>query len=123
MRREERVTVQGRVKKQQPDGMSHMGGGGGRGSPHLDPPVKRLGEISSRPPANQTFSLAPSAQITLDTNFSSALLVPLKPQHQRGRGGRWTPPPPKQPGGPSHSSLMQAPPLHSRIWMLHSVGV
>ena len=28
MRREERVTVQGPVKKQQPDGMSHRGGGG-----------------------------------------------------------------------------------------------
>ena len=30
MRREERVTVQGPVKEQQPDGMSHRGGGGGR---------------------------------------------------------------------------------------------
>ena len=30
MRREEWVTVQGPVKKQQPDGMSHTGGGGGR---------------------------------------------------------------------------------------------
>ena len=29
MRRAERVTVQGPVKKQQPDGMSHGGGGGG----------------------------------------------------------------------------------------------
>ena len=29
MRREERVTVQGPVKEQQPDGMSHAGGGGG----------------------------------------------------------------------------------------------
>ena len=29
MRREERVTVQGPVKEQQPDGMSHGGGGGG----------------------------------------------------------------------------------------------
>ena len=29
MRREERVTVQGPVKKQQPDGMSHRGAGGG----------------------------------------------------------------------------------------------
>ena len=28
MRREERVTVQGPVKKRQPDGMSHGGGGG-----------------------------------------------------------------------------------------------
>ena len=36
MRREERVTVQGPVKEQQPDGMSHggagkVGGGGGGG--------------------------------------------------------------------------------------------
>ena len=31
MRREERVTVQGPVKEQQPDGMSHRGGGGGLG--------------------------------------------------------------------------------------------
>ena len=31
MRREERVTVQGPVKEQQPDGMSHEGGGGGAG--------------------------------------------------------------------------------------------
>ena len=31
MRREERVTVQGPVKEQQPDGMSHRGGGGGSG--------------------------------------------------------------------------------------------
>ena len=30
MRREERVTVQGPVKEQQPDGMSHRGGGGGQ---------------------------------------------------------------------------------------------
>ena len=30
-RREERVTVQGPVKKQQPDGISHRGGGGGKG--------------------------------------------------------------------------------------------
>ena len=30
MRRDERVTVQGPVKKQRPDGMSHGGGGGGQ---------------------------------------------------------------------------------------------
>ena len=36
MRREERVTVQGPVKEQQPDGMSHRGGGvGGRGGPFV----------------------------------------------------------------------------------------
>ena len=32
MRREERVTVQGPVKKQQPDGMSHRGGASGGGA-------------------------------------------------------------------------------------------
>ena len=31
MRREERVTVQGPVKEQQPDGMSNRGGGGDKG--------------------------------------------------------------------------------------------
>ena len=39
MRREERVTVQGPVKEQRPDGMSHRGGGGARtargGTGHL----------------------------------------------------------------------------------------
>ena len=33
MRREERVTVQGPVKEQQPNGMSHRGGGGVAGKP------------------------------------------------------------------------------------------
>ena len=37
MRREERVTVQGPVKKQQPDGMSHRGGGGGWTHPPIPP--------------------------------------------------------------------------------------
>ena len=40
MRREERVTVQGPVKKQQPDGLSH-GGGGGRWSPPPPWPPKQ----------------------------------------------------------------------------------
>ena len=35
MRREERVTVQGPVKEQQPDGMSHRGQAGDRGSSSL----------------------------------------------------------------------------------------
>ena len=41
-RREERVTVQGPVKKQQPDGMSHRGGGGATHSAlmaHTHPPL------------------------------------------------------------------------------------
>ena len=41
MRREERVTVQGPVKEQQPDGMSHRGGGGGCGR---CPPEKKCGK-------------------------------------------------------------------------------
>ena len=39
MRREDRVTVQGPVKKPQPDGLSD-GGGGGRSSP-----VKEMGGL------------------------------------------------------------------------------
>ena len=43
MRREERVTVQGPVKEQQPDGMSHRGeGGGGGGAPHRECPPPRV---------------------------------------------------------------------------------
>ena len=43
MRREERVTVQGLVKKQQPDGMSHGGGGaGGRSVDAPPPPLLRF---------------------------------------------------------------------------------
>ena len=46
MRREERVTVQGPVKKQQPDGMSHTGGSGKQGPcPPLSPGV----EMDRRP--------------------------------------------------------------------------
>ena len=36
MRREERVTVQGPVKKQRPDGMSHTGGRSGRKDESLE---------------------------------------------------------------------------------------
>ena len=43
MRREERVTVQGPVKEQQPDGMSHRGGGGTRGGAGAN--FMRAGEI------------------------------------------------------------------------------
>ena len=37
MRREERVTVQGSVKEQQPDGMSHRGLGGGTPNHYIHP--------------------------------------------------------------------------------------
>ena len=47
MRREERVTVQGPVKEQQPDGMSHGGGGGSAKRPKRPrPPV--VGETRGR---------------------------------------------------------------------------
>ena len=41
MRREERVTVQGPVKEQQPNGMSHRGGGGGAQRPGTPQPLRR----------------------------------------------------------------------------------
>ena len=45
MPREEGVTAQGPVKEQQPDGMSHAGGGGGQGGPWPSPLV--VGHITS----------------------------------------------------------------------------
>ena len=59
MRREERVTVQGPVKKQQPDGMSHRGGG----LPPLDPlppPLKQCpggGGVPPHPPTHPPFKM------------------------------------------------------------------
>ena len=54
MRREERVTVQGPVKEQQPDGMSHRGEGSHKpyvymAQPDTPPPPHRA------PPAGVTF--------------------------------------------------------------------
>ena len=51
MRREERVTVQGPVKEQQPDGMSHRGGTGGwtgGGGVHFSPPPVPLNPGSTQ---------------------------------------------------------------------------
>ena len=44
MRREDRVTVQGPVKKQQPDGMSHRGGGGLLPLEHRPGPERKRGQ-------------------------------------------------------------------------------
>ena len=54
MRREERVTVQGPVKEQQPDGMSHRGDPPPPG-PGTSPPQSDWAEFFSRPSANQNF--------------------------------------------------------------------
>ena len=79
MRREEWVTVQGPIKEQQPDGMSHRGGGGVLGwwvfsrvggSKALDPPpliIPRLFWVGLLPPL---LSLLTGA-------LSGCLLVPL----------------------------------------------
>ena len=52
MRREERVTVQGPVKEQQPDGMSHRAGGGGGWThpppPHLPFRVRQLPSVNNQ---------------------------------------------------------------------------
>ena len=58
MRREERVTVQGPVKEQQPDGMSHRGGAGGASLPSKDALGGGGGNPSPLPPP-------PSRQISL----------------------------------------------------------
>ena len=64
--------------------------GGGAGHPP-PPPLKdclqRCGQIFIQPSANQRFSLAPSAPISLDQKCSSRPSVPLKPQHHLGGGG------------------------------------
>ena len=48
MRREERVTVQGPVKEQQPDGMSHRGGEGGPTHPTHPPWTPPISKIHQR---------------------------------------------------------------------------
>ena len=57
---------------------------GGGGSTPATPPPPPEKSFSSGPSANQTFSLAPWAPISLDQKFSSA---PLKTQHHAGEGG------------------------------------
>ena len=42
MRREEQVTVQGPVKEQQPDGMSHRGEGVGTNEAHAEPNLRLI---------------------------------------------------------------------------------
>ena len=49
MRREERVTVQGPVKKQRPDVMSHRGGGGG-GAVRCARAVRKVGHVGPLSP-------------------------------------------------------------------------
>ena len=61
MRREERVTVQGPVKKQQPDGMSHGGELGAHLPDHLP-----LGQGAARQAANVASSLSCSGQSAVD---------------------------------------------------------
>ena len=48
MRREERVTVQGPVKEQQPDGMSHMGSLGCPSPGSCDPSVPGDGDFPKK---------------------------------------------------------------------------
>ena len=83
MRREERVTVQGPVKEQQPDGMSHRGGGGGMESGRV---------LQNRA------ALLPHATtawvMTLEKWYSAAVLVPGPDnEHTIGSlgGSRWGP--------------------------------
>ena len=70
MRREERVTVQGPVKKQQPDGMAHGGGGGWPGTQTRPPPPLPLGSLRNglaAPPVAPSQEI--SANIAEGVNF------------------------------------------------------
>ena len=61
MQREERVTVQGPVKKQQPDGMSHRGWvGQGWPGPQTTPPPPPPGSLSNSLMRNTHSETAPA---------------------------------------------------------------
>ena len=66
MRREERVTVQGPVKEQQPDGMSHRGGA------EVDP-FPLFPPLSPRPPNVRAWGAAPHSGADTRNNSSAAL--------------------------------------------------
>ena len=71
MRREERVTVQGPVKEQQPDGMSHRGGGGGR-----DETAKNAMQINA-------FAPPPIKMVHVTQNFLKARLMQKTTQKKK----------------------------------------
>ena len=60
--------------------------------PPPPPPLKWLGKFSSGSSANQNFSLAPSAQVSLGQNISSAPSPPLTTQGLLRGGGGGSPP-------------------------------
>ena len=69
MRREERVTVQGPVKEQQPDGMSHRGGGAALATPR--PRVLRDSGPGVAPTAPETFFLCSRGHVLLPPHFGA----------------------------------------------------
>ena len=95
MRREERVTVQGPAKEQQPDGMSHRGRGGGANTP---PPPTRISswEKMKFPNDNIDWALGGAQPFAL---FGSRPPHPHPPPLSSALGGggcptRTIPPPP-----------------------------
>ena len=122
MRRAERVTVKGPVKKQQPDGMSHGGGGGGLHTPSGPPPLKRSGPISLRASGqSNVFSGTFGPNLFGPKVFCGAFSTSKTSAPPKGGGGpppfltgalptpppplrpepSWHPPPhPRGPGGP-----------------------
>ena len=75
MRREERVTVQGPVKKQQPDGMSHRGGGGASPTAARSAriPPKHRPRASSPSPKRVPLSLSRSLSLSLARSLALSL--------------------------------------------------
>ena len=106
MRRDDRVTVPGPVKKQRPDGMSHGRGGGMAPFSNSAPPgvggggggSKDWTDFASGPSADQQLSPAPSAPIGLDQTFFAAVGASQNSAPpDRRRGG--PPPAPLHTGG------------------------
>ena len=79
MRRDERVTVQGPVKKQQPDGMSHGGGGGGTVAPGVGYGARPRPLDLFRAPQTLFHSIACIAvpQVLSRNDFNLTLWIPL----------------------------------------------
>ena len=106
MRREERVTVQGPVKEQQPDGMSHKGA---RPPPPLDAP--RSPPLPTLEADSHNFATAPLVPRGFKLPLAGTIGGPSE------EGGSWPPPPPSQPTlpAPPPPSPFPAPPPPSPL--------
>ena len=100
MQREERVTVQGPVKKQQPDRMSHRGWGRGWPGPQTTPLPPGGVVVTKQQPDRNTLPRPPQAAHLFAVCFRTRLLHPQPDGVRGGGGGQHPPPPSSTSGGP-----------------------